>query len=93
MQVHRPRNAGCPICGEQRFKLGTNDVQHVESGYCAGCLGVDNTRNQIYEFASSKPQMQHYLHDVDMLTNAEAVRATFLISLIIARTARRYSAT
>jgi DNA-directed RNA polymerase subunit RPC12/RpoP len=68
-QVHRPRNVGCPICGEERFKSGANAVQHVESGYCTGCRGVDNARNQIYKFASSKPQMQHYLHDVPMLTN------------------------
>jgi hypothetical protein len=66
MQVHLPRNVGYPICGEQS---GDNAVQNVESGYCTGCLGVDNARNQIYEFASSKPQMQHCLHDVPMLTN------------------------
>jgi DNA-directed RNA polymerase subunit RPC12/RpoP len=68
-QVHRPRNVSCPICGEQRFKSGANAVQHVESGYCNGCRGVDNARNQIYQFASSKPQMQHYLNGRPMLTN------------------------
>jgi hypothetical protein len=64
-----PRNVACPVCKEQRFKSGANAVQHVESGYCTGCLGVDNARNQIYQFASSKPQMQHYLTSVPMLTN------------------------
>jgi DNA-directed RNA polymerase subunit RPC12/RpoP len=42
MQVHRPRNVACPICGEQRFRTGANAVQHVESGYCTGCRGQDN---------------------------------------------------
>jgi DNA-directed RNA polymerase subunit RPC12/RpoP len=68
-QVHRPRNVSCPICGEQRFKSGANAVQHVESGYCNGCKGVDNARNQIYQFASSKRQMQQYLNGRPMLTN------------------------
>jgi hypothetical protein len=69
MQVHRPRNVACPVCKEQRFKSGANAVQHVESGYCTGCLGVDNARNQIYQHTSSKPQMQRYLTSVPMLTN------------------------
>jgi hypothetical protein len=70
MQFHRPRNVGCPICGEQRFKSAANGVQYVESGYCTGCVGVDNdARDQIYQFASSEPQIQHYSHDVPMLTH------------------------
>ncbi|KAL7576684.1 hypothetical protein ACA910_005610 [Epithemia clementina (nom. ined.)] len=31
LQVHRPRNVACPVCGERRFRSGANAVQHVES--------------------------------------------------------------
>mmetsp|Transcript_24658 Transcript_24658/g.53411 ORF Transcript_24658/g.53411 Transcript_24658/m.53411 type:complete len:196 (-) Transcript_24658:146-733(-) len=69
MQVHRPRNVSCPICGETRFRSGANAVQHVESGYCSGCRGASNARDQIYRFASSQMSMNHYLTDPPMLTN------------------------
>ena len=69
MQVHRPRNVACPICGEQRFRSGANAVQHVESGYCSGCYGRDNARQQIYDFARSQSGMQPYLSGTPMITN------------------------
>eukprot|EP00934_Nitzschia_sp_Nitz4_P004575 Nitzschia sp. Nitz4//scaffold38_size140716//90164//90511//NITZ4_003151-RA/size140716-exonerate_protein2genome-gene-0.108-mRNA-1//-1//CDS//3329550090//4565//frame0 len=69
MQTHRPRNFSCPICGEQRFRSGANAVQHVESGYCAGCSGKQNARNQIYRFASRQQAMRPYMTHVPMLTN------------------------
>ena len=50
MQVHRPREFRCPICGDVRFKSPANAVQHVESGSCSGCLGRDNARRQIYDY-------------------------------------------
>ena len=68
MQTHRPRNVACPICGEQRFRSGANAVQHVESGFCSGCQGRDNARQQIYNFASQQRQMQRYM-DTPLLTN------------------------
>ena len=49
MQVHRPREFRCPVCGDVRFRSPANAVQHIESGYCRGCLGKDNARRQIYE--------------------------------------------
>ena len=69
MQVHRPRNVACPLCGEGRFRSGANAVQHVESGFCTGCRGATNAREQIYKFASSQRAMQPYLSDVPRLTN------------------------
>ena len=69
MQVHRTRNVACPICGEQRFRSGANAVQHVESGYCTGCRGQDNARQQIYEFAQRQSGMQQFLTGTPMLTN------------------------
>jgi DNA-directed RNA polymerase subunit RPC12/RpoP len=69
-QVHRPRNVPCPICGKQRFKKsGANAVQYVESGYCDECQRINSARNQIYQFASSEPPMQHYLNGRPMLMN------------------------
>lgn len=68
MQVHRPRNVACPICGEQRFRSGANAVQHVESGYCTGCRGQDNARQQIYEYARRQSSMQPFLNGTPMLT-------------------------
>ena len=50
MQVHRPRQFHCPVCGDVRFKSPANAVQHIESGYCRGCRGQDNARKQIYNF-------------------------------------------
>jgi DNA-directed RNA polymerase subunit RPC12/RpoP len=69
MQVHRPRNVACPVCGDTRFASAANAVQHVESGYCSGCLGADNARQQIYNFASQQQQLQSYLSAVPRLTN------------------------
>ncbi len=69
MQVHRPRNVACPICGEQRFRTGANAVQHVESGYCTGCRGQDNARRQIYDFARRQSSMQQFINGTPMLTN------------------------
>ncbi len=68
MQVHRPKQVACPVCGERRFKSGANAVQHVESGYCSGCRGAENARNQIYQYAQSKQQMSRYMTDVPQLT-------------------------
>eukprot|EP00541_Cyclophora_tenuis_P001975 CAMPEP_0116557800 /NCGR_PEP_ID=MMETSP0397-20121206/9448_1 /TAXON_ID=216820 /ORGANISM="Cyclophora tenuis, Strain ECT3854" /LENGTH=114 /DNA_ID=CAMNT_0004083311 /DNA_START=124 /DNA_END=468 /DNA_ORIENTATION=+ len=67
MQTHRPRNVACPVCGDQRFKSGANAVQHVESGFCRGCRGQENARNQIYEFAKRQGVMHHYM-DIPQLT-------------------------
>ena len=61
MQVHRPRNVACPVCGDCRFATGANAVQHVESGYCTGCRGQDNARQQIYDFASGQRKMNQYM--------------------------------
>lgn len=68
MQVHRPRTVACPICHETRFRSGANAVQHVESGYCTGCLGQDNARQQIYQFASAQIGMRPYMSSVPQLT-------------------------
>ena len=68
MQVHRPRNVACPVCGEQRFRSGANAVQHVESGYCTGCLGKDNAREQIYRFAAGQSSMGRYMTERPLLT-------------------------
>jgi len=67
-QVHRPRDVACPVCGVCRFRSGANAVQHVESGYCSGCRGKDNARNQIYQFASNQGSMSRYISDVPQLT-------------------------
>jgi hypothetical protein len=68
MQVHCPRNVPYPVCGEVRFRSGANAVQHVESGYCSGCRGHDNARQQIYNFASLKPTMKPNMNSVPQLT-------------------------
>lgn len=67
-QVHRPRSVACPVCGEVRFRSGANAVQHVESGYCTGCLGADNARDQIYRFASGQRSMNRYMTEAPRLT-------------------------
>jgi DNA-directed RNA polymerase subunit RPC12/RpoP len=67
-QVHRPRNVACPVCGDRRFRSGANAVQHVESGYCSGCPGQGNARQQIYNFASKQNKMHQYMTEVPMLT-------------------------
>jgi len=69
MQVHRPRDVACPICGERRFRSGANAVQHVESGYCSGCRGRDNARQEIYRYASGKSVMQPYMSGTPLLTD------------------------
>ncbi|KAL3791868.1 hypothetical protein HJC23_010728 [Cyclotella cryptica] len=68
MQTHRPRNVACPVCGERRFRSGANAVQHVESGYCSGCLGQDNARRQIYDFARRQRGMQSFMDETPLLT-------------------------
>lgn len=72
MQVHRPRNVSCPVCGDTRFKSPANAVQHVESGYCRGCRGSDNAREQIYQYASGQSGMQRYLNGTPLLTNGSS---------------------
>lgn len=67
-QVHRPRSVACPVCGERRFKSGANAVQHVESGYCSGCLGKDDARQKIYQFASQQVAMSRYMSSTPQLT-------------------------
>lgn len=68
MQVHRPRNVECPVCGEQRFRSGANAVQHVESGYCPGCRGSKaQARQQIYDFARRQRGMQPFLNGTPLL--------------------------
>jgi hypothetical protein len=59
---------GYSRCGEERFRSGANAVQHVESGFCSGCRGKSNAREQIYKFASGQRAMQPYLSDVPRLT-------------------------
>mmetsp|Transcript_38237 Transcript_38237/g.68935 ORF Transcript_38237/g.68935 Transcript_38237/m.68935 type:complete len:186 (-) Transcript_38237:83-640(-) len=68
-QVHRPRNISCPICGDTRFRSPANAVQHVESGYCTGCKGSDNARQQIYQYTQAKRGMKKYLNLTPLLTN------------------------
>jgi DNA-directed RNA polymerase subunit RPC12/RpoP len=68
MQTHRPRTVACPVCGDARFRSGANAVQHVESGYCTGCLGKDNARQQIYNFASKQRGMTSYITARPQLT-------------------------
>lgn len=70
-QVHRPRVVSCPVCGDKRFKTGANAVQHVEAGNCKGCLGRDNARHKIYEFATQQPSMHRYLTSVPMIGYGE----------------------
>mmetsp|Transcript_7631 Transcript_7631/g.8393 ORF Transcript_7631/g.8393 Transcript_7631/m.8393 type:complete len:170 (-) Transcript_7631:212-721(-) len=66
-QTHRPRNVACPVCGEARFRCGANAVQHLETGYCTGCRGADNARQQIYEFASRQRSLRGFIRDAPML--------------------------
>ena len=68
MQVHRQKNVSCPVCGDTRFGSSANAVQHVESGYCTGCTGQDNARQQIYEFSSGKGAMRNYMTETARLT-------------------------
>lgn len=68
MQTHRPRNIACPVCGEGQFRSGANAVQHVESGYCSCCRGVENARQQVYEFARKQRGMKPYLNGRPLLT-------------------------
>lgn len=68
MQVHRPREVACPICGDRRFKSGANAVQHVESGGCRSCGGGEYARQQIWQFVSKKQVMHRYMTEVPRLT-------------------------
>ena len=67
VQVHRPRNIACPVCGDRRFASGANAVQHVESGACPKCNKA-SARQQIYQFASAQVQMKRYMPHL-LLTN------------------------
>lgn len=67
-QVHRPKNVACPVCGDVRFSSGANAVAHVESGFCRGCRGQSNARQQIYEYASQQSAMRPYISNVPRLT-------------------------
>jgi hypothetical protein len=58
-----------PLISLKRFKTGANAVQHVESGYCSGCLGRDNARQQIYQFAQQQGAMQRFMSERPMITN------------------------
>lgn len=79
LQVHRPRDVACPVCGEQRFRSGANAVQHLESGYCRGCLGRDHARQHIYQWASQQHGMQRYMTPSHhpMLTNGAAAHPNY----------------
>jgi len=66
MQVHRPRNVACPVCGDTRFRSPANAVQHVESGYY---IGQDNARQQIYQYAQRQGGMQQYMGLMPLLTH------------------------
>jgi DNA-directed RNA polymerase subunit RPC12/RpoP len=68
-QVHRPRDAACPVCGERRFRSSTNAVRHVERGYCSKCHDIDDARDQIYRFASGKSQMHRFMTNNPLLTD------------------------
>ena len=35
---------------QPRGGVGIAQVAHVESGHCTGCLGVDNARQQFYQY-------------------------------------------
>jgi hypothetical protein len=69
MQVHRPRHVTCIVCGSRHFKSSANMVQHVESGYCSGCTGRDNAREQIYGIATKLRGMRPYMTGTPLLTN------------------------
>jgi hypothetical protein len=69
MQVHRPRLVTCIVCKQKHFKSSANMVQHVESGYCTGCNGKDNARQQIYGLATKLRGMQPYMTGTPLLTN------------------------
>jgi len=72
MQTHRAKTVSCPICGDTKFGSSANAVQHVESGYCRGCKGQDNARQQIYEFARRTGKLNQYMTETPMLTNGGA---------------------
>jgi DNA-directed RNA polymerase subunit RPC12/RpoP len=69
MQTHREKNVSCPVCGDTRFGSSANAVQHVESGFCRGCKGKDNARQQIYEFAARSGKLNRFITQTPMLTN------------------------
>lgn len=67
LQTHSPRKVACPVCRERRFRSTTQAVQHIESGFCRGCIGQENARNIIYRFTSSEPAMRRYLTEDGIL--------------------------
>mmetsp|Transcript_73423 Transcript_73423/g.153256 ORF Transcript_73423/g.153256 Transcript_73423/m.153256 type:complete len:172 (-) Transcript_73423:9-524(-) len=62
MQTHQPKTFRCPLCNEQRFGNGANVAQHVESGYCSGCIGKENARSAIYNFMRSNGSTQQFFN-------------------------------
>ena len=54
---HLPKNTKCPLCGDTRFRNMVGAVAHVEGGSCTACLGQDNARRQIYQFAQQHSGM------------------------------------
>lgn len=54
---HLPKNTQCPLCGETRFRNLVGAVAHVEGGTCSACLGQDNARRQVYQFAQQHSGM------------------------------------
>mmetsp|Transcript_5799 Transcript_5799/g.10134 ORF Transcript_5799/g.10134 Transcript_5799/m.10134 type:complete len:174 (+) Transcript_5799:140-661(+) len=59
MKTHVARSIPCPVCGDKKkFRNAANAVAHVESGYCSGCKGQQNARQQIYNYARiNAPQL------------------------------------
>lgn len=54
---HLPKSTQCPLCGETRFRNMVSAVAHVEGGTCSACLGQDNARRQVYQFAQQHSGM------------------------------------
>lgn len=50
MKVHIPKDVQCPVCKQKSFSRGADAVAHVESGYCSGCRGKSQARQQIHDF-------------------------------------------
>jgi hypothetical protein len=52
-QSHLPRAVTCPVCrSDRKFRSGADAILHLESGYCEGCRGQANAKQQIYEYVS-----------------------------------------
>jgi uncharacterized C2H2 Zn-finger protein len=56
-QSHLPKDTRCPLCGDTRFRNMVSAVAHVEGGTCTACLGRDNARQQVYQFAQQHSGM------------------------------------